>query len=245
MEGFCWDKIPWYEWDLIFFFCQCITLCAPSHICCYCRERPEWHAYWWKIRKCHPRDTTSAFSRRNRIWYQVALTFMSPFWNEALSERRSVSSLDLCCRHELSSSSTTEQTSFLCELRRFLHAILPQGRSVSPAVQLDSLQSLPPLMLGLSSSETLLAAIINSSVPTIFSFSRWASTLPVRQEQLAMSPALLEEISQRLEQSEMQIMELIREEKVAHSATEGLRRLKELIGFQRNEPVTGDKNTVS
>ena len=136
------------------------------------------------------------------------------------------------------------QTSFFCELRRFLNGILPQGRSVSPAVQLDSLQSLPPLMLSLSSSETLLAAVINSSTPTIFSFSSWASKFPARQEQLALSPALLEELGQRLEQSEMQIMELKGEEKVADSAIERLSRLKELSGFKRNEPVAGDKKTL-
>ncbi|KAM6921609.1 muellerian-inhibiting factor [Xenentodon cancila] len=132
------------------------------------------------------------------------------------------------------------QTSFLCELRRFLDCVLPQELTQSPSVQLASLQSLPPLTLGLSSSETLLAGIINSSAPTIFSFNSWASKFPVRQEQLALSPALLDELGQRLEQSETRILELIREGKVADSGTERLRRLKELSGFQRNKPVAGE-----
>ncbi|XP_061602603.1 muellerian-inhibiting factor-like [Cololabis saira] len=133
------------------------------------------------------------------------------------------------------------QTSFLCALRRFLDCVLPQELTGSPSVHLDSLQSLPPLRLGLSSSETLLVGLINSSTPTIFSFNNWASKFPARQEQLALSPTLLQELGQRLEQSEMQILELIRDGKVADSGTERLRKLKDLCGFQRNEPATGEK----
>ncbi|KAM4739033.1 muellerian-inhibiting factor [Anableps anableps] len=135
------------------------------------------------------------------------------------------------------SSGASSQTSlsFLCELRRFLDAVLPQHHTEPPLLRLDTLQSLPPLALGLSTSETLLAGIINSSAPTIFSFASWSSSFPVRPGQLALSPALLEELGQRLEMNEQQIRELIRQEMVPTRASEKLGRLRELSAFQRQE----------
>ncbi|XP_070764387.1 LOW QUALITY PROTEIN: muellerian-inhibiting factor [Enoplosus armatus] len=126
-----------------------------------------------------------------------------------------------------SSLASSQTSSFLCELKRFLGDILPQDQPESPPLQLDSLQSLPPLTLGLTSSETLLAGLINSSAPTIFSFTSWGSMFQVHRGELALSPALLEELRQRLEQTVMQITEVIREE-VGQGATERLGRLKEL-----------------
>ncbi|XP_075341290.1 muellerian-inhibiting factor [Odontesthes bonariensis] len=134
----------------------------------------------------------------------------------------------------------SSQTSFLCELRRFLENVLPQDHIKLPLLPMDSLQSLPPLALGLSSSETMLAGIINSSAPTIFSFTSWGSKSPVQHGQLALSPALLEELGQRLEQSEMQILEFISEANVDPRATERLGRLKELSAFQRKETAAGE-----
>uniref|UniRef100_A0A672IZ96 TGF-beta family profile domain-containing protein n=1 Tax=Salarias fasciatus TaxID=181472 RepID=A0A672IZ96_SALFA len=133
------------------------------------------------------------------------------------------------------------QTSFLCELKRFLGVILPQESSQSPLVQLDSLRSLPPLMLGLSSSETLLAGMINSSAPTVFSFNSWGSTFPVHQEQLALSPPLLEELRQRLEEIVPEIMEMIKEEKLTDKATERLRRLQRLSVWKETELAAGEQ----
>lgn len=150
-------------------------------------------------------------------------------------------------RHVSGSSPASSQTSsFLCELKRFLGDILPEDHPVSPPLQLDSLQSLPPLTLGLSSSETLLAGLINSSALTIFSFSSW-SRFQVHHGELALSPALLEELGQRLEQTVVQIMEVIREEEMGHRATERLGRLRELSVFPKKEPPAGDvfKNTTS
>ncbi|XP_070689046.1 LOW QUALITY PROTEIN: muellerian-inhibiting factor [Pempheris klunzingeri] len=126
------------------------------------------------------------------------------------------------------SSPASSLTSFLCELKRFLGDVLTQDHPESPPFQLDSLQSLPPLALGLSSSETLLAGLINSSAPTIFSFTRWSSVSQVHHGELSLSPALLEELRQRLEQTVMQIVEVIREEEMGHTATLRLGRLKEL-----------------
>ncbi|XP_027145672.1 muellerian-inhibiting factor isoform X3 [Larimichthys crocea] len=143
-------------------------------------------------------------------------------------------------RHVSGSSPASSQTSsFLCELKRFLGDILPEDHPVSPPLQLDSLQSLPPLTLGLSSSETLLAGLINSSALTIFSFSSW-SRFQVHHGELALSPALLEELGQRLEQTVVQIMEVIREEEMGHRATERLGRLRELSVFPKKEPPAGE-----
>uniref|UniRef100_A0A3Q0SEA8 Anti-Mullerian hormone n=1 Tax=Amphilophus citrinellus TaxID=61819 RepID=A0A3Q0SEA8_AMPCI len=139
----------------------------------------------------------------------------------------------------LGSSPASLQTSFLCELKRFLGAALPQKHLISPPLPLDSLQSLPPLTLGLSSSETLLAAIINSTAPTIFAFTSWGSIFPVCHGELALSPALLEELRQRLEQTLVQMTYIIREENVAQGAKKSLGRLKDLSALQKDEHDTG------
>ncbi|XP_058493404.1 muellerian-inhibiting factor [Solea solea] len=144
-------------------------------------------------------------------------------------------------RHVSASSSASSQTfTFLCELKRFLVDVLPQDKPLSPQLMLGSLQSLPPLSLGLSSSETLLAELINSSSPTIFSFRKLGSTPQLPHGQLALSPALLEEIGQRLDQSGLQVMELIREEEVGPRATARLGRLKELGALEKKEPTAGE-----
>lgn len=64
--------------------------------------------------------------------------------------------------------------------------------------------------------------------------------VPVHQGELSMSPSLLEELRQRLEQSVTQVVEMIRGEQVADRAMQGLERLKELSAFQKNEPTAGD-----
>ncbi|XP_007577276.1 muellerian-inhibiting factor [Poecilia formosa] len=136
-----------------------------------------------------------------------------------------------------SSAASSQRTSlsFLCELRRFLDAGLPQQSAEPPLLRLDSLQALPPLALDLSTSESLLAEIINSSAPTIFSFSSWSSSFPVRPGQLALSPALLGELGQRLEANEQQIRELIRQGMVPQRASEKLERLRRLSAFQKQD----------
>nr|XP_020487809.1 muellerian-inhibiting factor [Labrus bergylta] len=143
--------------------------------------------------------------------------------------------------HISGSSMTPSRTSsFLCELKRFLDDVLPLVHPGSPQLQLGSLQSLPPLTLGLSSSETLLAGLINSSALTIFSFSSWSSRFPVHHGELSLSPALLEELRQRLEQTVEKIMAVIREEDVGHKATERLGRLKKHSVLLKKEPEAGE-----
>nr|AKO69720.1 anti-Mullerian hormone [Scatophagus argus] len=136
---------------------------------------------------------------------------------------------DTSYTHVTGSSPASSQTSsFLCELKRFLGDVMPQDQTESPPLQLTSLQSLPPLTLGISSSESLLAGLINSSALTIFSFASCCSVFRVHRGELALSPALLEELRQKLEQAVMQIMEVVREEEVGYRATERLGRLIEL-----------------
>ncbi|XP_006790616.1 muellerian-inhibiting factor, partial [Neolamprologus brichardi] len=120
------------------------------------------------------------------------------------------------------------QTSFLCEMKRFLGAVLPQEHFASPPLPLDSLQSLPPLSLGLTSSQTLLAVMINSTAPTVFGFRSWGSVLPVCHGELALSAALLEELRQKLDQTLVQMTDIIREEEGLRALTVSLTKL--LVG---------------
>uniref|UniRef100_A0A3B3YMA3 TGF-beta family profile domain-containing protein n=1 Tax=Poecilia mexicana TaxID=48701 RepID=A0A3B3YMA3_9TELE len=161
-------------------------------------------------------------------------------WNISVQAKSPSTKTGTDTRHANSSGSSAASTqttslSFLCELRRFLDAGLPQQSAEPPLLRLDSLQALPPLALDLSTSESLLAEIINSSAPTIFSFSSWSSSFPVRPGQLALSPALLGELGQRLEANEQQIRELIRQGMVPQKASEKLERLRRLSAFQKQD----------
>ncbi|KAM7388395.1 hypothetical protein PAMP_024571 [Pampus punctatissimus] len=135
-------------------------------------------------------------------------------------------------------SRSSQTFSFLCELRRFLGDVLPQNHPESRPLKLDSLHSLPPLKLGLSSSENLLAGLINSSAPTIFSFT--SAMFHMHHGELALPSALLEELRRRLEQIVVQIMEVIREEDLGHRSIKRLERLKELSTFPKVEVAAGE-----
>ncbi|XP_040023894.2 uncharacterized protein LOC120812167 isoform X1 [Gasterosteus aculeatus] len=142
-------------------------------------------------------------------------------------------------RYHQNSSMASSQTSFLCELKRFLGDILPQDHHKFTPLKLDSLQSLPSLTLGLSSSDTMLAGLINSSSITIFSFSSWASMFPVHRGELSLSAELLEELRQRLEVEVVKITTVMREEQVGQRANDRLGRLRELSAFPVKEPAAG------
>lgn len=135
---------------------------------------------------------------------------------------------------------SSDTFSFFCELKRFLGDVLPQDQSGSPPLSLDFLPSLPPLSLGLSSSEPLLAGLINSSFYTVFSFPRRGPISLVDPWQLSMSPALVDEVRQRLEQVGTQVKEAIKEMEVGVRATKRLERLKELSALPTREHATGD-----
>lgn len=146
----------------------------------------------------------------------------------------------LFLRYHQNSSPASSQTSFLCELKRFLGDVLPQDLRESSPLQLDSLKSLPPLTLGPSSSDTLLAGLINSSSITVFSFRSRASGFQVHSGELAFSPELLEELRRRLEAEVVKITAVMREEQVGRGATERLGRLRELSALPMMEPAPGD-----
>lgn len=135
---------------------------------------------------------------------------------------------------------SSQISSFLCELKRFLGDVMSQDQPESPPLQLTSLQSLPPVTLGLSSSEALLAGLINSSTLTVFSFSSCCSALQGHRGELGLSPVLLEELGRRLKQAVIQMMGVIREEEVGHRAPERLGRLVELSAFLNKDTATGD-----
>ncbi|KAF7664110.1 hypothetical protein LDENG_00189360 [Lucifuga dentata] len=137
-------------------------------------------------------------------------------------------------------SQTPETFCFFCELQRFLGDVLHQDHPERTPVQLASLQSLPPLTLGLSSSETLLAGFLNSSALTVFTFPTQGSVFQVHHAELALSPALLEELRQRLAQSVLRVMGVVREEEMGHRVAERLRRLKELSTLPKDEPAAGE-----
>ncbi|XP_075895563.1 muellerian-inhibiting factor isoform X2 [Nelusetta ayraudi] len=129
---------------------------------------------------------------------------------------------------------------FLCELRRFLGDFTPQERRQSPPLRLTSLQSLPAVTIGPSSSEALLAALINSSTLTVFSFAGCCSSpAQVHGGELSLSSALLEELRQRLAAAVARSLEVMRQEQVGGRAAERLRRLVELSSSLEREAATG------
>ncbi|KAM8890108.1 muellerian-inhibiting factor [Synchiropus picturatus] len=138
-----------------------------------------------------------------------------------------------------SESSTSQTLTFLCTLRRFLGDSQPQDQPTSPALQLDSLQTLPPLTLGLSSSESLLAQLINSSAPTAFTFSSLG--FPVQQAQLNLPPLLLDELRARLEQTVGLTLNQFKEKEETHRGLKRLTRLVELTAFPKTGPVSGGR----
>ncbi|KAK7889665.1 hypothetical protein WMY93_025225 [Mugilogobius chulae] len=126
--------------------------------------------------------------------------------------------------------------SFLCELRHFLVQSSPHDYS-APFLNLELLQSLPSEPIGLSSSESLLADLINSSAPMILSFTQ-GSMLHAHHEELALSPALLEELRQRLEQTLDDVVDVMKA-KEDDRAQGRLERLKQLSGFPFTNRVEG------
>ncbi|XP_027007940.1 muellerian-inhibiting factor isoform X1 [Tachysurus fulvidraco] len=93
---------------------------------------------------------------------------------------------------------------FLCELQKFLNEVSPQGnpllqdevRTISPNV----LRSLPPLTLGVSSSESLLRELVNSSGPTVFFFPQ-SARLRTHRVELALKPSLRSVLKLKLDET--------------------------------------------
>lgn len=136
---------------------------------------------------------------------------------------------------------SSQTAAFLCELRRFLGDFKQQDHRQSPPLPLTSLQSLPAVTIGPSSSEALLAALINSSTLTVFSFAGCCSS-PARVHggELSLSSLLLEELRQRLAVAVAHSLEVMRQEEVGSRVAERLGRLVELSEALKREPATGD-----
>ncbi|KAK6309119.1 hypothetical protein J4Q44_G00205820 [Coregonus suidteri] len=127
---------------------------------------------------------------------------------------------------------------FLCELQEFLSDVLPpqtQSQLRATPVPLYTLHSLPTLSLGVSSSETVPAGLLNSSALTLFSFPTLGSA-PGAHRELALQPALLEVLRQRLEEVVVQM----RMKEVGRAGMDRLRRLRgTVLPKEGEEPPAG------
>ncbi|XP_077574012.1 muellerian-inhibiting factor isoform X2 [Stigmatopora nigra] len=147
----------------------------------------------------------------------------------------------LFTRQEDSSPSVGDSSrpiSFLCELRRFLSGVLPQRRPDTPPLRLDTLRAPPPVTLDPSSSESELAYLINSSAPTVFSFT--GSTYHVHRGELAMPQGLLDEVRRNLELNLAGAMEILRDKADSQRSFRRLQRLWELCAFSKLDSVSGE-----
>ncbi|XP_061680947.1 muellerian-inhibiting factor isoform X2 [Syngnathoides biaculeatus] len=157
------------------------------------------------------------------------------------TRRSSVAAVLLFLRDEDASRkvpSSSRTLSFLCELRRFLSDTLPRNRLDSPPLRLDSLQALPPVTLGPSSSESALAELINSSAPTIFSFT--GSRYHVHRGELAMPPDLLDQLRHGLELNLLRIRGVLRDKDGGQRSIKRLQRLWDLCDFPKVDLPSGE-----
>ncbi|XP_077462999.1 muellerian-inhibiting factor [Stigmatopora argus] len=166
---------------------------------------------------------------------------MKELLTDGNTQRSSVTPVLLFTRQEDSSPSVGDSSrpiSFLCELRRFLSGVLPQRRPDSPPLRLDTLQAPPPVTLDPSSSEAELADLINSSAPTVFSFT--GSTYHIHRGELAMPRGLLDELRRNLELNLVGAMEVLRDKADGQRSAGRLQRLWELCAFSKLDSVSGE-----
>ncbi|KAG9266835.1 muellerian-inhibiting factor [Astyanax mexicanus] len=134
--------------------------------------------------------------------------------------------------NSVSEASHSNQTFFfLCELQTFLKEVLPQGNAAETpeeaSVSMNVLHSLPPLKLGVSSSESVLLELINSSSHTVFSFPRQSLGLQGHRVELALNPVLLSVLRLRLDEAIAQI----HKEEAGHSVKDKLQILTALTAL--------------
>ncbi|XP_046884755.1 muellerian-inhibiting factor-like [Hypomesus transpacificus] len=123
-----------------------------------------------------------------------------------------------------------EPCGFLCELQSFLSEVLPQVPLQNSApFPLASLNSLPPLLLGPSSSEAFLLGLINSSGPMLFSFPQRRPVLGGQGGELSLTPGLLETLRLRLAEA----VGRLGWEELGFSGMDRLLRLQELSALPR------------
>lgn len=129
---------------------------------------------------------------------------------------------------------------FLCELQKFLNAVSPPGNPLlaqdevrSEALSLGVLHSLPPLTLGVSSSESLLLELVNSSGPTVFYFPQ-SVRLGTHRVELALKPSLVSVLQSKLDKA----LARVRTEELGHSVFDKLQILS-VLSTLPEEPETG------
>ncbi|XP_076880676.1 muellerian-inhibiting factor [Brachyhypopomus gauderio] len=118
---------------------------------------------------------------------------------------------------------------FLSELRKFLNEVLTERtpswqQDGSTPVSRPTLHSLPPLTLGVSTSESLLLELVNSSAPTMFSFPQQGVGLWAHRVELDLGPSLLSLLRQRLDET----LDRVRTEKAEHGEMDRLEVLAKL-----------------
>ncbi|XP_067272064.1 muellerian-inhibiting factor [Pseudorasbora parva] len=134
---------------------------------------------------------------------------------------------------------------FLCELQKFLSDVLDQKEGQTPqddanAVSLDTLHSLPPLSLGVSSTESLLSGLVNSSTPTVFVFPRRQQGLQTHRVEVTLESPLLSVLRMRLDEA----MAQVKQQEVEQKVIDRLQKLSELSAFfpdgEDDDAVTKD-----
>ncbi|RXN20603.1 muellerian-inhibiting factor-like isoform X1 [Labeo rohita] len=118
---------------------------------------------------------------------------------------------------------------FLCELQKFLSDVVPQkeGLTTQEGVSLDALHSLPPLSLGVSSSESLLSGLVNSSTPTVFVFPERQQGLQTHRVEVTLDSPLLSALRIRLDEAKAQV----KQQEVGQRMIDRLQKLSELSGL--------------
>ncbi|CAM4656122.1 unnamed protein product [Leuciscus chuanchicus] len=134
---------------------------------------------------------------------------------------------------------------FLCELQKFLSDILHQKEGPTPqddanAFFLDTLHSLPPLSLGVSSTESLLSGLVNSSMPTVFVFPQRQQGLQTHRVEVTLDSPLLSVLRMRLDEA----MAQVRQQEAGQKVIDRLQKLSELSAVspdgEDDEAVTKD-----
>ncbi|XP_073701026.1 muellerian-inhibiting factor [Garra rufa] len=131
---------------------------------------------------------------------------------------------------------------FLCELQKFLSDMVPQKEGLTPqegvnTVSLDVLDSLPPLSLGVSSTESLLLGLVNSSTPTIFVFPERQQGLQTHRVEVTLDSSLLSVLRMRLDEA----MAQVKQQEVGQKAIDRLEKLSQLSGISQD----GDDEAVA
>nr|QHA34097.1 anti-Mullerian hormone [autotetraploid Carassius auratus red var. x Megalobrama amblycephala] len=132
---------------------------------------------------------------------------------------------------------------FLCELQKFLSDVLPQKEGLTSQeganiVSLDALHSLPPLSLGVSSTESLLSGLVNSSTPTVFVFPERQQGLQTHRVEVTLDSPLLSVLRMRLDEA----MAQVKQQEVGQKVTDRLQKLSELSALS---PEGEDEEAVA